>query len=218
MQDSYRHKGMRRRLLTELQKKGITDSKVLAAMERIPRHFFLDKAFEEHAYEDKAFPIGNKQTISQPYTVAFQTQLLEVKKRETVLEIGTGSGYQAVILGALGARVYTVERQELLYRRTKEMIKIFRMPNIRCYLRDGTKGLPEFAPYDKIIVTAGASEIPAALRRQLKIGGRMVIPVGDKQQVMYLIQRTGEDAWTEAETGDFRFVPFLEGINKTDRK
>ena len=205
---------MRRRLVETLHEKGIEDLRVLAAIEKIPRHFFLDKAFEEHAYEDKAFPIGNKQTISQPYTVAFQTQLLEIKKREKVLEIGTGSGYQAVILGALGARVYTVERQEALFHKTEELLRFFRMPNIRCYLRDGTGGLPEFAPFDKIIVTAGAKEVPEALRLQLKIGGKMVIPVGVKKQTMLRITRTAEYEWEEEDRGDFRFVPFLKGINK----
>jgi len=214
MNDTYRHKGMRRRLVDTLRQKGINDERVLAAVGLIPRHFFLDKAFEEHAYEDKAFPIGNEQTISQPYTVAFQTQLLDVKKREKVLEIGTGSGYQATILGALGARVYTVERQEGLYVKTKELLKVFQMRNIRCYLRDGTMGLPEFAPFDKIIVTAGATEVPDALRQQLKIGGIMVIPVGEKEQVMYRIKRISEHEWEAVETGDFRFVPFLGGINK----
>jgi len=214
MKDSYRHKGMRRRLIDTLRRKGITDERVLAAMGIIPRHFFLDKAFEEHAYEDKAFPIGNEQTISQPYTVAFQSQLLDVKKREKILEIGTGSGYQATILGSLGARVYTVERQEALYLKTKELLKIFQMRNIRCYLRDGTKGLPEFAPFDKIIVTAGAAEVPEALRLQMKIGGILVIPVGEKEQIMYRIRRVSEHEWVEEGRGDFRFVPFLGGINK----
>ncbi len=214
MTDTYRHKGMRRRLVETLRSKGIEDKRVLAAVEKIPRHFFLDKAFEEHAYEDKAFPIGNKQTISQPYTVAFQTQLLAIKKREKVLEIGTGSGYQAVILGALGARVYTVERQEDLFHKTKKLIRFFQMSNIRCYLRDGNNGLPEFAPFDKIIVTAGAAEIPEALRMQLKIGGIMVIPVGKKVQKMLRITRISENEWTEEERGAFRFVPFLSGINK----
>lgn len=215
--DTYRHKGLRRRLVETLRKKGIIDERVLAAIGLIPRHFFLDKAFEEHAYEDKAFPIGNEQTISQPYTVAFQTQLLEVKKREKVLEIGTGSGYQATILGSLGARVYTVERQEALYVKTKELLKIFQMRNIRCYLRDGTMGLPEFAPFDKIIVTAGATEVPEALRLQMKIGGIMVIPVGENEQVMYRIYRISEHEWAEENRGDFRFVPFLGGINKERR-
>lgn len=214
MQDSYRHKGMRRKLIETLRQKGIQDERVLAAMDIIPRHFFLETAFAEQAYEDKAFPIGNEQTISQPYTVAFQTQLLEVQKREKVLEIGTGSGYQAAILGALGARVYTVERQETLHIKTKKLLQAFRMRNIRCYLRDGSKGLPEFAPFDKIIVTAGATQIPEELKQQLKIGGILVIPVGDKNQVMYKVKRTSQNEWEETETGDFRFVPFLSGLAK----
>ncbi len=212
--DSYRHKGMRRRLVDTLRQKGITDERVLAAMGLIPRHFFLDKAFEEHAYEDKAFPIGNEQTISQPYTVAFQSQLLDVKKREKILEIGTGSGYQAAILGSLGARVYTVERQEALYVKTKQLLSFFQMRNLRCYLRDGTMGLPEYAPFDKIIVTAGATEVPEALRLQMKVGGILVIPVGEKEQIMYRIRRVSETEWEEEERGDFRFVPFLGGINR----
>lgn len=214
MQDTYRHKGMRRALVRTLQTKGITNERVLAAMDIVPRHFFLDTAFADHAYEDKAFPIGNKQTISQPYTVAFQTQLLEVKKREKVLEIGTGSGYQAAILGALGARVYTVERQEALFIKTKKLLRTLNIGNIRCFFRDGSMGLPEFASFDKIIATAGATEVPEALRMQLKIGGILVIPIGEKDQVMYRIRRTAENEWLEEETGDFRFVPFLSGLNK----
>ena len=205
---------MRRQLVAELQHKGIKDVRVLQAMMDLPRHFFLDNAFEEIAYEDKAFPIGKDQTISQPYTVAYQTCLLDVQKREKILEVGTGSGYQAAILALLGARVYTVERQELLHKKAKNLLEILKPGNIRCFYRDGYKGLPEFAPFDKIIVTAGASEIPKALQQQLKIGGVMVIPVGEKSQKMLKITRIDEDQYEIQELADFRFVPFLKGLNK----
>ena len=171
MTDSYRHKGLRKRLVDQLRQKGIRDEAVLTAIGAVPRHFFLDKAFEEHAYEDKPFPIGNQQTISQPYTVAYQSALLEVKKRDRILEIGTGSGYQAAILGAMGARVFTVERQEALFLKSRELLEQLGFANIRCFFRDGSKGLPEFAPYDKIIVTAGAPVVPQPLKEQLAVGG-----------------------------------------------
>ena len=185
-------------------------------MNTLPRHFFLDKAFEEWAYIDKAFPIGNEQTISQPYTVAYQTILLDVHKRDNILEIGTGSGYQAAILSLLGARVYTLERQEVLYKRTKVFLRQLGFSSIRIYFRDGYLGLPEFAPYDKILVTAGATEIPEALRKQLKIGGMMVIPVGSNpnRQVMFRITRLSETEFKEEPLEDCRFVPFLKGVNK----
>ncbi len=205
---------MRRRLIEKLRERGISDDAVLAAMEALPRHFFLDKAFEEHAYEDKAFPIGSEQTISQPYTVAYQTSLLEVKKRDKILEIGTGSGYQAAILALLGARVYTVERQEALFKKTKILLDELQVGNIRCFLRDGSKGLPEYAPFDKILVTAGATEIPKALLEQLKIGGVLVIPVGEEVQKMYRITRIADTKFREEIFDNFRFVPFLEGIKK----
>ncbi|MDX1940237.1 MAG: protein-L-isoaspartate(D-aspartate) O-methyltransferase [Saprospiraceae bacterium] len=214
MEDSYRHKGMRRRLIEKLRERGIRDERVLAAMEALPRHFFLDKAFEEHAYEDKAFPIGSEQTISQPYTVAYQTSLLDVKKRDKILEIGTGSGYQAAILALMGARVYTVERQEALFHKTKTLLEALKVGNVRCFLRDGTKGLTEYAPFDKILVTAGAIGIPEALLQQLKLGGMLVIPVGEEVQKMYRITRISENEYKEEAFDDFRFVPFLEGIKK----
>jgi protein-L-isoaspartate(D-aspartate) O-methyltransferase len=212
--DNYRHKGLRRKLVEMLAKKGIESVRVLSAMEVVPRHFFLDKTFESKAYVDKAFPIGNNQTISQPFTVAFQTQLLEVKKREKILEIGTGSGYQAAILGALGARVFTVERQEPLYKKAKNLLRELGLGNIRCYFKDGTRGLAEFAPFDKIIVTAGAEEVPKALFEQLKIGGFLVIPVGDDVQKMLRIVKVAQDKWRTDEFGDFKFVPFLGGVVK----
>lgn len=206
---------MRRKLVEQLSTKGIRDKQILNAIGTLPRHFFLDKAFEEWAYQDKPFPIGNEQTISQPYTVAYQTSLLEVKKRDKILEIGTGSGYQAGILAMLGARVYTIERQELLHRRAKKLLDQLQLGNIRCYLRDGYKGLPEFAPFDKILVTAGAPEIPEPLLSQLKVGGQMVIPVGEKAQKMLRITRLNKAGDVETEKfADFKFVPFLKGINK----
>ncbi len=202
---------MRKRLIEGLRRKGIRDEAVLTAMEVLPRHYFLDKAFEEHAYEDKPFPIGNEQTISQPYTVAFQTQLLEVRKRCKVLEIGTGSGYQAAVLAMMGARVYTVERYQALYHKAKALLEALGLKNVRCFYRDGSKGLPEHAPFDRIIATAGAAQVPEALKRQLAVGGILVIPIGRDVQSMMRIVRTSETEYIEEDTGDFRFVPFLEG-------
>ncbi len=217
MKDTYRHKGLRKKLIDSLRKKGIRDENILAAMESIPRHFFLDKAFEEWAYQDKAFPIGNDQTISQPFTVAYQTELLEVKKRDKVMEIGTGSGYQAAVLAALGARVYTIERQEALYETAKTLLTKLGFGHIRCFFRDGYKGLPEFAPFDKILVTAGASEVPPELTKQLKIDGILVVPVGgEKVQRMYKITRISENEFLEEKLDNFRFVPFLKGTKKVN--
>lgn len=209
--DTYRHKGLRRKLVDSLRKKGIIDERVLAAMDAVPRHFFLDSAFADLAYEDKALPIEREQTISQPFTVAFQTQLLDVQKRDRVLEIGTGSGYQAAILGKLEARVFTVERQEHLFHSAKKLLADLGFSNIRCYFKDGTKGLREFAPYDKIIVTAGATEVPQTLLDQLRVGGVMVIPVGEKSQRMLRITKASETEFKEEDFGDFRFVPFIGG-------
>ncbi|HMQ81509.1 MAG TPA: protein-L-isoaspartate(D-aspartate) O-methyltransferase [Saprospiraceae bacterium] len=214
LKDTYRHKGMRRKLVEELRQKGIEDEDVLSAIAMLPRHFFLDKTFEEWAYQDKPFPIGNKQTISQPYTVAYQTALLQVKKRDKILEVGTGSGYQAAILALMGARVFTIERQELLYQSAKQLLEALQLGNVRCFLRDGYKGLPEFAPFDKIIVTAGAEELPKTLLEQLGIGGIMVIPVGKEVQKMHQIKRLDQDNFEEKVLDDFRFVPFLKGLNK----
>lgn len=216
MEDTYRHKGMRRILVNTLREKGITDERVVAAIETLPRHFFLDKAFEEQAYEDKPFPIGNDQTISQPYTVAYQSSLLSVEKRDRILEIGTGSGYQAAILSLLGGRVFTVERQETLFAKTRKLLETLDLGKIQCFLRDGTKGLPEFAPFDKILVTAGSPEIPEALPLQLKTGGRLVIPVGDEQgQKMIRITRLSETEFQKEVFDNFRFVPLLTGIVKS---
>jgi len=214
LKDTYRHKGMRRRLVETLVKKGIKDERVLSAIGAIPRHLFLDGAFEEQAYEDRAFPIGAEQTISQPYTVAYQTTLLEVNKRDTVLEIGTGSGYQACVLAEMGARVFTVERQEELYESAKRMFDLLGYPRIRAYLRDGYKGLREFAPFDRILVTAAAPYIPDALLEQLKPGGILVIPVGEDRQTMTRVRRVDEKDFVYEELDAFRFVPFLKGINK----
>lgn len=213
MKDSYLYKGLRHQLIETLKSKGIKDEKVLAVMRSLPRHFFLDNAFAEKAYEDQAFPIGKDQTISQPYTVAFMTEALQVKKRLKVLEIGTGSGYQAAILRLLGARVFTIERQAALYDRTNRLFQKLKLPMIRTYLRDGYLGLPELAPFDRIIVTAGTEKIPEALLQQLKVGGIMVIPVGLEIQTMIKIVRTEVDHWEQENLGSFRFVPFLKGIN-----
>lgn len=212
MKDTYRHKGLRKKLITSLKKRGIKNEQILEAMSSIPRHFFLEKAFEEWAYQDKAFPIDCGQTISQPYTVAFQTMLLELKKREKVMEIGTGSGYQASVLAALGARVYSIERQQPLFERAKKLLPLIGFPSIRLFFRDGYKGLAEFAPFDKILVTAGATKVPELIKKQLKIGGIMVIPVGpDKVQEMLKITRISERKFETVSHGDFKFVPFAEG-------
>lgn len=206
---------MRRQLIAELEQKGITDEALLMALDSVPRHFFLDKAFEEWAYQDKAFAIGYGQTISQPYTVAFQTQLLEVKPNEKVLEIGTGSGYQAAVLAAMGARVFTLERQEGLYHTTKTLLEHLKPGKITVYLRDGMTGLPARAPFDKILVTAGAMEIPDALLEQLIVGGHLVIPVGDDNvQQMRRITRTSPTDYHEELHGAFRFVPLLGGLER----
>ena len=214
MKDSYRHKGLRKKLIKTLREKGMEDETVLRAMAAIPRHLFLEKAFEEWAYTDKAFPIGNKQTISQPFTVAYQTNLLEVKKRDHILEIGTGSGYQAAILAFLGARVYTVERQETLYRKTASLLQDLGFKSIRTFLKDGSKGLPDYAPFDKIIVTAAAATIPHSLLDQLKVGGILVIPVGEKVQKMCKIIRLSETRYSREYLNNFQFVPLLSGLNK----
>ncbi len=214
MIDSYKHKGMRRQLIQTLQAKGITDERVLRVMNRLPRHLFLDNAFQEWAYQDKAFPIGNEQTISQPYTVAYQTALLDIQKRQSVMEIGTGSGYQAAILAMLGGRVYTLERQEVLHKEATKRLERLGLGQIRTYLRDGYKGLPEFAPFDRILVTAGAPTIPQQLCNQLKIGGILVVPVGHTTQTMYKITRVGKTNFLEEALDSFQFVPFLKGLNR----
>ena len=213
--DTYRHKGLRRRLVDDLRQRGVLDEAVLAAINTVPRHFFFDKAFEEHAYDDKAFPIGNGQPISQPYTVAYQTNLLEVKKGDRILEIGTGTGYQAAVLAEMGARVYSMERQEALHQQAEQLLRDLDYAKVRCFFGDGTLGLPAWAPFEKIIVTAGAPVVPDALKNQLTIGGLLVIPVGEELQYMYRYRRTGEHTWQEEIFDAFRFVPFLGG---TERK
>ncbi len=215
MEDNYRHKGLRRKLIENLRSKGIDNETVLAAMLELPRHFFLEKAFEEWAYADKAFPIGNEQTISQPYTVAYQTQLLEVKKGDKVLEIGTGSGYQAAVLSLLGAKVYSIERQENLYLKAKLRLKDLKLPHIHTFFADGNEGLPTFAPFDKILFTAGAEKFPNTLFKQLKTSGIMVIPIGDEQsQKMYQITKISDTEFDEKCFDEFAFVPFLSGVVK----
>lgn len=199
-------------MVERLRRQGVSDERVLAAMEALPRHFFLDKAFEDWAYKDQAFPIGGQQTISQPYTVAYQSCLLDVQPRQKVLEIGTGSGYQAAVLAMLGGRVYSVERQEGLYQKAEALLGQLRPGNVRCFHRDGYKGLAEFAPFDKIIVTAAAPEVPQVLLQQLAMGGRMVIPAGQAVQQMLRITRTGASVFETETFEEFRFVPFLEGL------
>ena len=204
---------MRNKLAKLLASKGINDAKVLEAIKTVPRHLFLDSGFEDHAYQDKAFPIGADQTISQPYTVAFQTELLQVKPNDAILEIGTGSGYQTAILLHLKAKVYTVERQQELFKKTNLFFKKMGYRPKKYVFGDGYKGLPEDAPFDGIIVTAGAPEVPKALMSQLKVGGRLVIPVGVDEQIMTLYIRKSEKEFEKQELGHFRFVPLLENKN-----
>jgi protein-L-isoaspartate(D-aspartate) O-methyltransferase len=209
MIDTYKHKGLRKQLVINIKQKGIKEENVLAAIEKIPRHLFLDSSFIDFAYQDKPFPIGNGQTISQPYTVAFQSELLKIKKNEKVLEVGTGSGYQACVLIELGAKVFTIERQKDLFIKTKTFL-----PSIgyrpRMFYGDGYAGLPAFAPFDKIIVTAGAPFIPEALITQLKVGGILVVPVGEDIQTMISLEKINENEIIKSEHGTFRFVPLLE--------
>lgn len=213
-EDTYRHKGLRKKLVDELKEKGITDSKVLDAINSVPRHFFFDKALEERAYDDKAFPIAANQTISQPYTVAYQTQLLEIKPFQKVLEIGTGSAYQASILAELGALVYTIERQKKLFDLNKNFILKSKYPSIKFFYGDGFEGLPTFAPFDKVIITAAAPYIPTKLIDQLKVGGKMVIPVDEENfQRMLCITKNADGSTTEEAHDAFSFVPMLKGKN-----
>lgn len=209
LEDSYSHKGQRKALVKTLENKGIMDKKVLNAIGTIPRHFFFDSALHSHAYDDKAFPIGEGQTISQPFTVAFQTELLNVQPGDKVLEIGTGSGYQAAILYLLGAEVHSIEYNKKLYLRTKKFLPKIGI-NIHFYQGDGSLGLPEQAPFDKIIVTAGAPVVPNSLLKQLKIGGILVIPVGDRktQKMMKFIKKTAKQVSQESYS-NFAFVPLL---------
>jgi len=210
MIDTYKHKGMRRRLVEEIRAKGITDTAVLEAIGKIPRHLFMDSSFEKFAYQDVPFPIGSGQTISQPYTVAYQTELLQVKPEDKILEVGTGSGYQTTVLIELGAKVYTIERQNELFKIAKRFLpKLGYRPKYMSF-GDGYKGLPEYAPFDGILVTAGAPFVPKALLSQLKIGGKLVIPVGEKVQIMTVFTRKGEKEFSKKEYDEFRFVPLLK--------
>ena len=209
MEDTFRHKGLRKILVDGIRDKGIKDERILNAINTIPRHLFMDNAFIQFAYKDKAFPIGSGQTISQPYTVALQTQLLDVKSHDKILEIGTGSGYQAAILKALDLDVYTVERQKDLFQKTQEFLPEIGY-NCNFFYGDGYKGLPNFAPFDRIIITCGAIEIPRALFSQLKLGGKMVAPIGEGDiQVMHLIEKVSEEDHKITTHGKFSFVPML---------
>jgi len=213
LRDTSKHQGLRNQLATVLQAKGITDRKVLNAIRQIPRHLFIDSSFEDHAYKDKAFPIAAEQTISQPYTVAFQSQTLAIQPNDKVLEIGTGSGYQTAVLLELKAAVFSIERQQELFKKTSLFLpKLGYIPK-KFIFGDGYKGLPEQAPFDKIIVTAGAPFVPKPLLSQLKVGGMLLIPVGDITQIMTLFIRKSAKEFEKKELGDFAFVPMLEKKN-----
>jgi protein-L-isoaspartate(D-aspartate) O-methyltransferase len=211
MEDTFLHKGLRKKLVEDIREKGIVNEKVLEAMNKVPRHLFIDSGFVHFAYKDQAFPIAANQTISQPYTVAFQTQLLDPKKGEKILEVGTGSGYQAAVLLEMGAKVFTIERQKILTVSSQGLLSdLGYRPHF--FYGDGFEGLPGYAPFDKIIITAGADEMPLKLINQLKIGGKMVIPFGKKEsQLMLLIEKTSDTEYTTTEHGSFIFVPMLKG-------
>ena len=210
LRDTAKHQGLRNQLASVLINKGITDEKVLDAIRSIPRHLFIDSSFEDHAYQDKAFPIAAEQTISQPYTVAFQSQTLQVAKGDKILEIGTGSGYQTAVLLEMKAVVYTIERQKELFKKTSLFLPKLGYSPKKFIFGDGYKGLPEEAPFDKIIVTAGAPFVPKPLMAQLKVGGMLLIPVGDQKQIMTLFIRKSNKELEKHELGDFAFVPMLE--------
>lgn len=214
MEDSFRHKGMRRKLIEELRERGISNERVLDAFDKVPRHFFLDLAFINQAYSNTAFQIGAGQTISHPYTVAFQSELLKIEKGQRVLEIGTGSGFQTSVLCAMGARVVSIERQRELFLKAKRIIhKLGYTPKL--FYGDGYKGQPSYAPYDSVIVTCGAPFLPPALKGQVKVGGRIVIPIGEgDQQVMTVYDHVEEGNWQKEVHGDFSFVPMLEKTAK----
>ena len=214
LEDTYQHKGLRKKLIDQLRAKGITSELILEAMYNVPRHFFLDSAFDKIAYEDRAFPIGQDQTISQPYTVAYQTQLLNVHRSEKILEIGTGSAYQACILAEMGAWVFTIERQRKLFDNNKNFSYKAKYPNIKFFYGDGFEGLPTFAPFNKILITAAAPFVPPKLVQQLKIGGLMVLPVDEdgKQRMLRITKKAGGD-YDEEWFDYFSFVPMLKGKN-----
>ena len=211
MEDSFLHKGLREKLVEEIRRKGIRNERVLEAIRKVPRHLFMDSGFIKFAYKDQAFPIGSGQTISQPYTVAFQTELLDIQPLDKVLEIGTGSGYQAAVLMEMGARVYTIERQKELYLKVQmQLPKMGYKPSF--FYGDGYQGLPTYGPFDKILITAAAPEIPPALMEQLKVGGILVVPIGGSgSQVMTRVEKTGPGEYSTQEHGFFVFVPMLKG-------
>ena len=213
MKDTTKHQGLRRQLMETLRKKGISSAVVLQVMTTIPRHFFMDPGLVNFAYEDQAYPIAAEQTISQPYTVAFQSQILEVAPHHKVLEIGTGSGYQTAVLLGLTPHVYTVERQQELFKKTQRLFSQLNLRPKKNVFGDGYKGLPDTAPYDRIIVTAGAPEVPKELLQQLVVGGKLVIPVGVKEQVMFRFTKTSEKTFDKESFGNFRFVPLLNDKN-----
>ncbi|CDF80063.1 protein-L-isoaspartate O-methyltransferase [Formosa agariphila KMM 3901] len=213
MKDTFKHQGLRQQLVNTLKNKGITDVNVLKTIGNIPRHLFMDSSFLDHAYQDKAFPIAADQTISQPYTVAFQTELLQLNRDAKILEIGTGSGYQTAVLCELGVKVFSIERQLELFKKTSKFLPKLGYRPKKLIFGDGYKGMPEEAPFDGIIVTAGAPFVPTPLLSQLNIGGRLVIPVGDQVQTMTLFVRKGPKEFEKHEFGEFRFVPLLEDKN-----
>ncbi|MBZ4676250.1 MAG: protein-L-isoaspartate O-methyltransferase [Anaerophaga sp.] len=214
LSDSFRHKGLRHRLVREIEKKGITDRNVLEAIGKVPRHLFMDSSFVNMAYKDQAFPIGQGQTISQPYTVAVQTSLLDVHPGDRILEIGTGSGYQAAVLYEMGASVFSIERQKRLYQKTSRLLASMGYKDVRLFLGDGYEGLPAYAPFDKIIVTAAVDEVPSSLLMQIKTGGLLVVPLGEHSQTMTRIKRLSDDDFEKETFGEFAFVPMLKGIAK----
>ena len=212
MTDTFEARGMRKKLVDELRRKGISDEDVLNAVGTVPRHLFMDPAFLSHAYVDKAFPLTSGQTISQPYTVAFQTSLLKVRKRDKILEIGTGSGYQAAILAVMGARVYTIERHRDLFYKAQQTLESLGY-SADFFFGDGYEGKPQYGPFDGIVITAAAPDVPLKLLQQLKTGGRMVVPVGSAySQIMTLVVKTGDDTFEYTSHGNFVFVPMLKGI------
>ena len=211
MEDSFQHKGLRKKLVDEIRRKGIANESVLLAINKVPRHLFMDSGFIKFAYRDQAFPIRAGQTISQPYTVAFQTQLLDVSAMHKVLEVGTGSGYQAAVLAEMGAKVYTIERQKELYLLSQSLLTSLNY-RIHFFYGDGYQGLPTYGPFDRILITAAAPQVPEKLIEQLKAGGRLVVPLGgSNSQVMTLIEKTGESEYKTTEHGLFVFVPMLGG-------